>query len=146
MARLTRASISPRPNHPRSAQSDFHTLPRLRLLFGPSLRWHRLLSQRVVDLGYHRTHGLNVPFLRVRPPLGREVFTAEAPSSQRSENSLIKNSLLSVLRASALKTVADPSFGGSAVQSPSPASQESLKTLEKKVGLKPLFGDMKSAG
>jgi hypothetical protein len=36
--------------------------------------------------------------------------------------------LLCVLRASALKTVADPSFGGSAVQSPSPASQESLKT------------------
>ena len=41
---------------------------------------------------------------------------------------LIKNSLLRVLRASALKTVADPSFGGSAVQSPNPASQESLKT------------------
>ena len=40
---------------------------------------------------------------------------------------LIKNSLLCVLRASALKTVADPSFGGSAVQSPSPASQECLK-------------------
>ena len=34
-----------------------------------------------------------------------------------------------VLRDSALKTVADPSFGGSAVQSLSPASQESLKTF-----------------
>jgi hypothetical protein len=59
---------------------------------------------------------------------------------------LIKNSLLSVLRASALKTVADPSFGGSAVQSPSLASQESLKTLEKKAGLKRVFGDMRNAG
>ena len=43
-----------------------------------------------------------------------EVFTTEAPSSQRSENFSIKNSLLRVLRASA-------------VQSPSPASQECLK-------------------
>jgi hypothetical protein len=42
-------------------------------------------------------------------------YTAEARSSQRSENFLIKNSLLRVLRASA-------------VQFPSPASQESLKT------------------
>src|SRR5262245_3753102 len=32
----------------------------------------------------------------------KEVFTAEAPSSQRSENFLIKNSLLRVLRASAV--------------------------------------------
>ena len=56
-----------------------------------------------------------------------EVFTTEAPSSQRSENFLIKNSLLRALSASALKIVADPSFGGSAVQSPSPASQECLK-------------------
>ena len=39
----------------------------------------------------------------------------------------IKNSLLRALRASALKPVADPSFGGSAVQPPSPASQEGLK-------------------
>ena len=35
---------------------------------------------------------------------------------------LIKNSLLRALRASALKVVADPSFGGSAVQSPSPCA------------------------
>ncbi len=34
---------------------------------------------------------------------------------QRSEYFLIKNSLLGVLSASALKIVADPSFGGSAV-------------------------------
>ena len=43
------------------------------------------------------------------------VFTTEAPSSQRSENFLIKNSLLRVLRAFA-------------VQSPSPTSQECLKS------------------
>jgi hypothetical protein len=54
-------------------------------------------------------------------------FTTEAQSSQSSEYFLINNSLLCALRASALKIVADPSFGGSAVQSPSPTSQESLK-------------------
>jgi hypothetical protein len=32
----------------------------------------------------------------------KEVFTTEAPSSQRSENFLIKNSLLRVLRVSAV--------------------------------------------
>jgi hypothetical protein len=37
--------------------------------------------------------------------------------------------LLRALRASALKIVADPSFGGSAVQTPIPAPQESLKSL-----------------
>jgi hypothetical protein len=42
-------------------------------------------------------------------------FTAETPSSQRSEYFLIKNSLLCVLNPSALKIVADPSSGGSAV-------------------------------
>ena len=45
-----------------------------------------------------------------------KVFTAEAQSSQRSENFLTKNSFLRVLRASA-------------VQSPSPASQKGLKTI-----------------
>jgi hypothetical protein len=44
-----------------------------------------------------------------------EVFTTEAPSSQRSENFLIKNSLVRVLRAFAM-------------QSPSPTSQECLKS------------------
>jgi hypothetical protein len=44
-----------------------------------------------------------------------EEFTTEAQSSQSSENFLIKNSLLRALRASA-------------VQSPSRASHESLKT------------------
>ena len=48
-----------------------------------------------------------------------EGFTTEAPSSQRSEDFLIKTSLLGVLSVSALKIVADPSFGGSAVQTPS---------------------------
>jgi len=45
----------------------------------------------------------------------RASFRIAIRSSQRSENFLIKNSLLRVLRASA-------------VQCPSPASQESLKT------------------
>ena len=49
-----------------------------------------------------------------------EVFTTEAPSSQRSENFLIKNSLLRVLRAFA-------------VQSPSPTSQECLKSQSFKI-------------
>ena len=49
-----------------------------------------------------------------------EVFTAEAQSSQRSEDFLTKNSLLRVLRASV-------------VQSPGPASHRSLKNLKKTV-------------
>src|SRR5262249_10374881 len=43
------------------------------------------------------------------------LFTAETLSSQSSECFLIKNSLLSVLRASASKIGADPSSGGSVV-------------------------------
>jgi len=42
---------------------------------------------------------------------------------------LIKNSYLGVFRASALKVVADPSFGGSAVNT--------LKTLKFSISLKP---------
>jgi hypothetical protein len=45
----------------------------------------------------------------------KRIFTTETQSSQRLESFLIKNSLLCVL-------------GASAVQSPSPASQENLKT------------------
>ena len=45
-------------------------------------------------------------------------------NSQRSEYFLIKNSLLPALSASALKTVADPSFGGSAVRYPKPFSRQ----------------------
>jgi hypothetical protein len=57
------------------------------------------------------------------------IFTTETPISQSSEYFLIKNSLLRALRASALKTVADPSFGGSAVQSPSPYAEITLPGL-----------------
>ena len=63
-----------------------------------------------------------VPKKRLFRVFCEEVSTTETQSSQRSENFLTKNSLLCVLRVSALKTLADPSFGGSAVQSPSPAS------------------------
>jgi hypothetical protein len=56
-----------------------------------------------------------------------EFFTTETQSSQSSEIILIKKFLFRALCASALKIVADPSCGGSAVQSPSAAPQESLK-------------------
>jgi hypothetical protein len=58
-----------------------------------------------------------------------EIFTTEAQSSAEIGEFLTKNSLLGVLRASALKTVADPSFGGSAVQSPSPYAEITLPGL-----------------
>jgi hypothetical protein len=74
-------------------------------------------------------------------PQPKQYFTTETPEFAETGVFLDQNSLLWVLRASALKTVADPSqlknrlirpladFGGSAVQSPSSASRESLKSL-----------------
>jgi hypothetical protein len=59
-----------------------------------------------------------IPKKRLFRVFCEEVFTTEAQSSQRSENFLTKNFLLCVLRVSA-------------VQYPSPASQESLEVLKK---------------
>jgi hypothetical protein len=61
------------------------------------------LNSAFLDVGYSRHSA-------------QEFFTAEAQSSQR----LIFTPSLSVLRVSALKIVADPSFGGSAVMIPIP--------------------------
>jgi len=49
-----------------------------------------------------------------------------------------QNALLCALSASALKTVADPSFGGSAVQAPSPSS------LRTGIGRGYLHGNLKT--
>jgi iron(III) transport system substrate-binding protein len=49
------------------------------------------------------------------PKAASLIFTTKAQSSPSSEDSLIRSFLLRVLCVSALKTVADPSFGGSAV-------------------------------
>jgi hypothetical protein len=71
--------------------------------------------------------------MRGLPVFYEEASTTEAPSSQRSENFLIKNSILCALRASVVRQahyVLSPSKD--AMQSPSPASQESLKTPNNK--------------
>jgi hypothetical protein len=65
------------------------------------------------------------PGIRDNRPPGK---LAQAEKTLKYSIRRDRRSFIQELGASAFKTVADPSFGGSAVQSRSPASQESLKT------------------